>query len=78
MATNAELAAMLGLSRAESVPNSTRRLGVWLALFRGTAVRSAVVERRIEVDERERVPSDAGRLEAARAEELDHSNSARR
>ena len=31
MATNAELAAMLGLSRAESVPNLTRRFGDWLA-----------------------------------------------
>ena len=31
MATNAELAAMLGLSRAESVPNLTRRFGAWLA-----------------------------------------------
>jgi putative transposase len=31
MATNADLAAMLGLSRAESVPNLTRRFGVWLA-----------------------------------------------
>ena len=31
MATNAELAAVLGLSRAESVPNLTRRFGDWLA-----------------------------------------------
>jgi hypothetical protein len=31
MATNAELATLLGLSRAESVPNLTRRLAAWLA-----------------------------------------------
>ena len=31
MATNAELAAVLGLSREESVPNLTRRFGDWLA-----------------------------------------------
>ena len=29
-ATNAELATFLGLSRAESVPNLTRRFGAWL------------------------------------------------
>src|ERR1017187_10738663 len=29
-ATNAELAAVLGVSRAESVPNLTRRFGAWL------------------------------------------------
>jgi len=29
-ATNAELAAVLGLSRAESVPNLTRRYAAWL------------------------------------------------
>jgi REP element-mobilizing transposase RayT len=34
-ATNAELARVLGLSRAESVPNLTRRFGVWLANDRG-------------------------------------------
>jgi hypothetical protein len=27
-----ELATMLGLSRAESVPNLTRRFGAWLAI----------------------------------------------
>ena len=32
MATNAELAAVLGLSRAESVPNLTRRFGHVLAI----------------------------------------------
>jgi putative transposase len=32
VATNAELAIMLGLSRAESVPNLTRRFGAWLAI----------------------------------------------
>jgi Transposase IS200 like len=31
MATNTELAGLLGLSRAESVPNLTRRFGAWLA-----------------------------------------------
>jgi hypothetical protein len=31
LATNAELAAVLGLSRAESVPNLTRRFGDWLS-----------------------------------------------
>jgi putative transposase len=31
IATNAELAIMLGLSRAESVPNLTRRFAAWLA-----------------------------------------------
>ncbi len=31
MATNAELAKLLGLSRAESVPNLTRRFAAWLA-----------------------------------------------
>ena len=31
MATNTELAGGLGLSRAESVPNLTRRLDGWLA-----------------------------------------------
>ncbi len=31
MATNAELATLLGLSRAESVPNLTRRFAAWLA-----------------------------------------------
>ena len=31
MATNAELAPILGVSRAESVPNLTRRFGAWLA-----------------------------------------------
>ena len=30
MATNTELAAVLGLSRAESVPNLTRRFAAWL------------------------------------------------
>jgi hypothetical protein len=32
VATNAELAIMLGLSRAESSPNLTRRFGAWLAI----------------------------------------------
>ena len=31
LATNAELAAVLGLSRAESVPNLTRRFSDWLS-----------------------------------------------
>ena len=31
VATNAELAPILGVSRAESVPNLTRRFGAWLA-----------------------------------------------
>jgi hypothetical protein len=31
LATNAELAAVLGVSRAESVPNLTQRFGAWLA-----------------------------------------------
>ena len=31
LATNAELAAVLGLSRAESVPNLTRRFSEWLS-----------------------------------------------
>jgi hypothetical protein len=31
LATNAELAAVLGLSRAESVPNPTRRISDWLS-----------------------------------------------
>jgi putative transposase len=31
VATNAELAVILGVSRAESVPNLTRRFGAWLA-----------------------------------------------
>ncbi len=31
MATNAELATLLKLSRAESVPNLTRRFAAWLA-----------------------------------------------
>ncbi len=31
MATNTELAGLLGLSRAESVPNLTRRFDAWLA-----------------------------------------------
>jgi hypothetical protein len=31
MATNAELAPLLGVTRAESVPNLTRRFGTWLA-----------------------------------------------
>jgi hypothetical protein len=31
MATNTELAGLLGLSRAESVPNLARRFGAWLA-----------------------------------------------
>ena len=31
MATNTELAGLLGLSRAESMPNLTRRFGAWLA-----------------------------------------------
>ena len=31
LATNAELADVLGLSRAESVPNLTRRFSDWLA-----------------------------------------------
>ena len=30
MATNSELATILGLSRAESVPNLTRRFSAWL------------------------------------------------
>jgi hypothetical protein len=32
LATNAELAAVLGLSRAESVPNLTRRFREWLSI----------------------------------------------
>ena len=31
MATNTEIAGLLGLSRAESVPNLTRRFDTWLA-----------------------------------------------
>jgi hypothetical protein len=31
LATSAELAALLGLSRAESVPNLTRRFSDWLS-----------------------------------------------
>lgn len=31
LATNVELAVTLGMSRAESVPNLTRRLGTWIA-----------------------------------------------
>ena len=31
MATNAELAPLLGVTRAESVPNLTRRFGILLA-----------------------------------------------
>ena len=32
LATNAELAAVLGLSRAESVPNLSRRFSEWLSI----------------------------------------------
>ncbi len=37
MAINTELADLLGLSRAESVPNLTRRFDAWLATKRNLA-----------------------------------------
>jgi hypothetical protein len=48
-ATNAELAAVLGLSRAESVPNLTRRFGAWLAT--DTRVREQLRGLEVELDE---------------------------
>jgi len=36
-ATNGELTEILGLSRAESVPNLTRRFDAWLSTMRGFA-----------------------------------------
>jgi len=44
MATNAELAAVLGLSRAENVPNLTRRFADWLATDAKTRKTLGVLE----------------------------------
>jgi putative transposase len=51
MATNTELAAVLGLSRAESVPNLTRRFAAWLAT-------DAKVRRQLKTLEQELDESD--------------------
>ena len=51
MATHTELAAVLGLSRAECVPNLTRRFGSWLAT-------DAKVRRQLESLEEELDESD--------------------
>jgi hypothetical protein len=48
MATNAQLAAVLGLSRAESVPNLTRRFGDWLATDAKTRKKLGVLEEALE------------------------------
>jgi hypothetical protein len=44
MSTNAELAAVLGLSRAESVPNLTRRFGDCMATDAKTRKKLGVLE----------------------------------
>jgi hypothetical protein len=47
-ATNAELAAMLGVSRAESVPNLTRRFGAWLATDAGVREQLRCLEEELD------------------------------
>jgi hypothetical protein len=48
MATNAQLAAVLGLSRAESVPNLTQRFGDWLATDAKTRKEFRIMEEELE------------------------------
>jgi hypothetical protein len=48
MANNAELAAVLGLSRAESVPNPSRRVSEWLATDARTRKKLGALEEELE------------------------------
>jgi hypothetical protein len=48
VATNAELAAALGVSRAESVPNLTPRFGAWVASDAGVRKQLRHLEERLD------------------------------
>jgi hypothetical protein len=54
MPTNTELAAVLGLSRAESVPNLTRRFGAWLESDAGVRRQLKSLEQELDGSDRPR------------------------